>query len=77
MLDAGPTAVGVKISIVACLGGARLLRPGGVPRAALEAAIGQALVIVEEGGAAPIAPGLLASHYAPRAVRLDAGLPYG
>ena len=77
VLDAGPTAVGVESSIVACLGGApRLLRPGGVPRAALEAAIGQALLIVEEGGAAPIAPGLLASHYAPRAaVRLDAEAP--
>jgi L-threonylcarbamoyladenylate synthase len=77
VLDAGPTAVGVESSIVACLGGApRLLRPGGVPRAALEAAIGQALVIVEEGGTAPLAPGLLASHYAPRAaVRLDAEAP--
>lgn len=77
VLDAGPTAVGVESSIVACLGGApRLLRPGGVPRAALEAAIGQALVIIEEGGSAPIAPGLLASHYAPRAaVRLDAEAP--
>jgi L-threonylcarbamoyladenylate synthase len=77
VLDAGPTAVGVESSIVACLGGApRLLRPGGVPRAALEAAIGQTLVIIEEGGAAPIAPGLLASHYAPRAaVRLDADTP--
>jgi len=77
VLDAGPTAIGVESSIVACLGGApRLLRPGGVPRAALEAAIGQALVIVEEGGSAPIAPGLLASHYAPRAaVRLDADAP--
>ena len=77
VLDAGPTAVGVESSIVACLGGApRLLRPGGVPRAALEAAIGQALVIVEEGGTAPLAPGLLPSHYAPRAaVRLDAEAP--
>ncbi len=77
VLDAGPTAVGVESSIVACLGGApRLLRPGGVPRAALEAAIGQALVIVEDGGTAPVSPGLLASHYAPRAaVRLDADTP--
>lgn len=77
VLDAGPTAVGVESSIVACLGGVpRLLRPGGVPRAALEAVIGQAPVIVEEGGTAPIAPGLLASHYAPHAaVRLDAEAP--
>jgi L-threonylcarbamoyladenylate synthase len=77
VLDAGPTAVGVESSIVACLGGApRLLRPGGVPRAALEAVIGQELVIVEESGTAPVSPGLLASHYAPRAaVRLDAEVP--
>jgi L-threonylcarbamoyladenylate synthase len=77
VLDAGPTAVGVESSIVACLGGApRLLRPGGVPRAALEAVIGQELVIVEESGTAPVSPGLLASHYAPRAaVRLDAEAP--
>jgi L-threonylcarbamoyladenylate synthase len=77
VLDAGPTAIGVESSIVACLGGApKLLRPGGVPRAALEAAIGRELVIVEEAGAAPLAPGLLASHYAPAAaVRLDAEGP--
>lgn len=77
VLDAGPTAIGVESSIVACLGGTpRLLRPGGVPRAALEAAIGQELIIVEEGGPTPLAPGLLASHYAPAAaVRLDAERP--
>jgi L-threonylcarbamoyladenylate synthase len=77
VLDAGPTAIGVESSIVACLGGApKLLRPGGVPRAALEAAIGRELVIIEEAGAAPLAPGLLASHYAPAAaVRLDAEGP--
>ncbi len=77
VLDAGPTAIGVESSIVACLGGTpRLLRPGGVPRAALEAAIGQELVIVEEGGPTPLAPGLLASHYAPAAaVRLEAERP--
>lgn len=77
LLDAGPTAIGVESSIVACLGGApRLLRPGGVPRAALEAALGRELVVVAEAGAAPLAPGLLASHYAPAAaVRLDADRP--
>ncbi|WP_332694226.1 L-threonylcarbamoyladenylate synthase [Bosea sp. (in: a-proteobacteria)] len=78
VLDAGPTAIGVESSIVACLGGApKLLRPGGVPRAALEAAIGRELVSADRaGGAAPISPGLLASHYAPEAaVRLDAEAP--
>jgi L-threonylcarbamoyladenylate synthase len=78
VLEAGPTEIGLESSIVACLGGApKLLRPGGVPRAALEAAIGRELVIADAAqGAAPISPGLLASHYAPdAAVRLDASAP--
>ena len=77
VLDAGPTQVGVESTIVACLDGApRLLRPGGVPRAAIEGVIGRALVLAGEAGAAPISPGLLASHYAPAArVRLEAEAP--
>jgi L-threonylcarbamoyladenylate synthase len=77
VLDGGPTHVGVESTIVACLDGApRLLRPGGVPRAAIEGVIGRPLVIAGESGVAPISPGLLASHYAPTAgVRLDADAP--
>ncbi|WP_248309856.1 L-threonylcarbamoyladenylate synthase [Bosea sp. WAO] len=78
VLEAGPTEIGLESSIVACLGGApKLLRPGGVPRAALEAAIGRELVVADAAqGAAPISPGLLASHYAPdAAVRLGAAAP--
>jgi L-threonylcarbamoyladenylate synthase len=77
VLDAGPTEVGVESSIVACLDGApRLLRPGGVPRAAIEGVIGRLLALAGEAGAAPISPGLLASHYAPAArVRLEAEAP--
>ena len=77
VLDAGPCTVGVESSIVACLGGApRLLRPGGIAREALESVLGRALEVVDEAGPAPLSPGLLASHYAPRAlVRLDAGGP--
>jgi L-threonylcarbamoyladenylate synthase len=77
VLDGGPTRVGVESTIVACLDGApRLLRPGGVPRAAIEGVIGRALVLAGESGAAPISPGLLASHYAPAAgVRLEAEAP--
>jgi L-threonylcarbamoyladenylate synthase len=77
VLDDGPTAVGVESTIVACLDGApRLLRPGGLPRAAIEGVIGRALVLAGEAGTAPIAPGLLASHYAPSAqVRLEAAGP--
>jgi len=74
VVDGGPSDVGVESTIVACLGGApRLLRPGGVPREAIEAIIGQSLETGADGEKGPLAPGMLASHYAPRAqVRLDA-----
>ena len=77
VLDAGPTEVGVESTIVACLDGApKLLRPGGVPRAAIERLLGRPLALAGEAGHAPISPGLLASHYAPAAkVRLDADAP--
>lgn len=77
VIDDGPTPVGVESTIVAVIDGRpRLLRPGGVTREAIEAAIGRPLD--DEGpitdDAAPLAPGMLSSHYAPRAgVRLDAG----
>jgi L-threonylcarbamoyladenylate synthase len=74
VLDGGASQVGVESTIVACLGGTpRLLRPGGVPREAIEALIGMRLESGPEGGGNPLAPGMLASHYAPRArVRLNA-----
>ncbi|KQT84817.1 translation factor Sua5 [Methylobacterium sp. Leaf465] len=75
VLDGGETPVGVESTVVACLGGVpRLLRPGGVTREALEARLGFALAGPERGDTAhPVGPGLLASHYAPRAqVRLEA-----
>ncbi|WP_036348758.1 L-threonylcarbamoyladenylate synthase [Microvirga sp. BSC39] len=74
VLDGGSSQVGVESTIVACLGGTpRLLRPGGVPREAIEALIGMTLEAGAEGGKSPLAPGMLASHYAPRArVRLNA-----
>jgi L-threonylcarbamoyladenylate synthase len=74
ILDGGPARVGLESTIVACLGGEpRLLRPGGVPRDALEEALGRPLANGPDSGSAPLAPGGLASHYAPRArVRLDA-----
>jgi L-threonylcarbamoyladenylate synthase len=74
VLDGGSSQVGVESTIVACLGGTpRLLRPGGVPREAIEALIGMRVEAGSEGGKSPLAPGMLASHYAPRArVRLNA-----
>jgi L-threonylcarbamoyladenylate synthase len=74
ILDAGPSALGLESTIVACLGdGARLLRPGAISREDLEAALGEAISGESGGAGAPIAPGGLASHYAPRArLRLSA-----
>jgi L-threonylcarbamoyladenylate synthase len=73
VVDGGPATVGLESTVIACLGGEpRLLRPGGVPRAEVEDVIGDRLADgVRESQ--PLAPGMLASHYAPRAkVRLDA-----
>ena len=74
VLDGGTARVGVESTIVSCIGGTpRLLRPGGVPREAIETLIGEKLETVAEAGSNPLAPGMLASHYAPRAqVRLNA-----
>jgi L-threonylcarbamoyladenylate synthase len=77
IVDDGPTRVGVESTIVACLAdGPRLLRPGGIARADLERVLGRPLpdgASVAADPQAPRAPGMLASHYAPRAaVRLDA-----
>ena len=73
ILDAGPCRLGLESTVVACLDGTvRLLRPGGVTREEIEAALGEQLADAA-ANQTPIAPGALASHYAPRAeLRLDA-----
>jgi L-threonylcarbamoyladenylate synthase len=73
VIDAGPCPVGVESTIVACLGTPTLLRPGGVERADIERVLGHALDEAPAEPDAPLAPGMLASHYAPKArLRLDA-----
>ncbi|MEW6642007.1 MAG: L-threonylcarbamoyladenylate synthase [Pseudomonadota bacterium] len=79
IVDGGAVMVGVESTIVACLDAPTLLRPGGVPREAIEAVLGERLADAgpeAHGGAdgpQPLAPGMLTSHYAPRTrVRLDA-----
>lgn len=65
VLDGGPCRVGVESTIVdLSRGRAVLLRPGGLPREAIEAIVGP---LAEADARAPAAPGTLASHYAPRA----------
>ncbi len=77
VLDGGPTTIGVESTIVSCLGAEpALLRPGGVPREAIEAVLDRSLRIVEPVPDRPTSPGQLASHYAPRAtLRLNAVAP--
>jgi L-threonylcarbamoyladenylate synthase len=77
IIDGGPVAVGVESTIVGCFDTPMLLRPGGLPRDEIERVLGRALrqPPQDPGGDSgqPLAPGMLASHYAPRArVRLDA-----
>ncbi|MEW9305330.1 MULTISPECIES: L-threonylcarbamoyladenylate synthase [Labrys] len=75
IVDGGATQVGVESTILSCLGDrVAMLRPGGLSRDMIEDVLGFALAEGPEGaGDEPVAPGMLASHYAPRAhVRLDA-----
>jgi L-threonylcarbamoyladenylate synthase len=75
IIDGGATPVGVESTVIACLDEPTMLRPGGVPREAIERALGKPLAQSSAETAvddAPLAPGMLASHYAPRTpLRLD------
>ncbi|MBR1146223.1 L-threonylcarbamoyladenylate synthase [Bradyrhizobium sp. AUGA SZCCT0431] len=77
IVDGGAVAVGVESTIVGIFDEPMLLRPGGLPRADIERVLGRALeqppADAESDSAQPLAPGMLASHYAPRTrVRLGA-----
>src|SRR6266852_407225 len=77
IVDGGPVAVGVESTIVGCFDEAVLLRPGGLPRGDIERVLGRKLVQppgdADSDSGRPLAPGMLASHYAPRTrVRLEA-----
>jgi len=77
IVDGGPVKVGVESTIVGCFGEPMLLRPGGLPREDIERVLGRRLRQPPEDADSdtgqPLAPGMLASHYAPRtSVRLNA-----
>jgi len=77
IVDGGAVAVGVESTIVGCFDAPMLLRPGGVPRGEIERVLGRTLLQPPEDADSvtdqPLAPGMLASHYAPRTrVRLNA-----
>jgi L-threonylcarbamoyladenylate synthase len=73
VLDTGPSAVGLESTILGFNNGRpTLLRPGGIALAEIEAAVGPVDIPRAHGGS-PVAPGQLASHYAPSLpVRLEA-----
>jgi L-threonylcarbamoyladenylate synthase len=76
VIDGGACDVGVESTIVSCLGEPTLLRPGGLAREAIERVLGRTLATPQIADEAPLAPGMLASHYAPKAtLRLDAQAP--
>ncbi len=78
IVDGGPAPVGVESTILACIDGrVTLLRPGAVAREDIARFLGHEITapspLASAASAGPIAPGMLASHYAPRAaVRMNA-----
>ncbi|HYP15183.1 MAG TPA: L-threonylcarbamoyladenylate synthase [Bryobacteraceae bacterium] len=66
VLDGGPTQVGIESTVLSLMDPEHpeLLRPGGVSRAALEAAIGPVASGFSEGGV-HLSPGLHHKHYSP------------
>jgi L-threonylcarbamoyladenylate synthase len=76
IVNGGAVEVGVESTIVGCFDRATLLRPGGLPRAEIERVLGRRLERLPADAndhGQPLAPGMLASHYAPRTrVRLNA-----
>ncbi len=77
IVDGGAVNVGVESTIIGCFDAPMLLRPGGLPRAEIERVLERPLTRppadAESDSGQPLAPGMLASHYAPRTqVRLNA-----
>jgi len=68
ILDGGACHVGVESTIVSLVGGvAKLLRPGGISRAAIESVLGTPIEHhTDQASAQQRVSGLLDSHYAPR-----------
>ncbi len=77
IVDGGACTIGLESTILRVEDGTiRLLRPGGLSLGEIEAASGRKVVVKSAEskiGTMPQAPGMLASHYAPRAaLRLEA-----
>ncbi|MFM1815986.1 MAG: hypothetical protein RLZ98_2681 [Pseudomonadota bacterium] len=77
IIDGGPTAHGLESTVLDATSDRLVeLRPGALERNRIEAVIGVPVEIGADEALAPQSPGMLASHYAPRAqLRLDAQRP--
>ena len=74
VLDGGPCGVGLESTIIGFKNGPVLLRSGGLPVEAIEAALGTK--VAQNSDNTITAPGQLKSHYAPSAkLRLNAETP--
>jgi L-threonylcarbamoyladenylate synthase len=72
ILDGGIALFGIESTIIASFRGrVSLLRSGAIPRSDIEAALGRPLdvspAVAGDRTRTPLSPGLLSSHYAPRA----------
>lgn len=77
VLDDGPCVLGLESTILDLRAAPLLLRPGALDAASIESVLGEPVLLADKSQSAPVSPGLLASHYAPRVpVRLDV-LPDG
>ena len=79
IIDGGASPLGLESTILACRGRTVLLRPGAIPRGTIESFLGHDIAVATigtdaaDGGGRPVAPGMLTSHYAPRAhLRMNA-----
>lgn len=81
ILDGGPCEVGIESTVISLAGPQPvLLRPGGIPRARIEALIGPLATAEEISSGAHPAPGMHARHYSPRTRLLlvkDGEIPQG
>ena len=62
VIDGGPCRIGVESTILSLVGAPLVLRPGGVPKEELEAALGQKLAVAPPSER-PMAPGQMLRHY--------------
>jgi len=80
ILDGGPARFGLESTVLdMTCGQPRVLRPGAVPKEAIEALVGAVAVGPAVAHNNPASPGLLKNHYAPRVplVTHNGELPHG